>query len=422
MERDLTRRRLLRVALGSAALAGLDSLMPRAAHAGEIATGTTLKISPNSGYCTEDTDVTFEAEVHKADAPDQPGSGLDMEFQIKQADAPWSAARKIGVAVTKAGTSRSSLAFLTRRTGSELGLTKACPYEFRAVFPRQNAPWGERFLGSASDGVLFYLRGSSCETCPDLPPSQGAWWEELEANWRDSYGLVFDRPFPKHPEDNVLLWTSWYYVARKLGDPDGNKFVEPFATTYKHAQLQPGLFRRHPDSHHGDGNEYTEQDDYIGLVAASRMVDPDTRTLAKEVLHYGREHLWLFGETKYPQNFLGRYVYFPGFVATAVGLSVIDWQFFDPTGALRSALAASLIARAGDSTQPSQPGFHENWYLGWLMAKVVDHNSPILVQGAAGQFLAAFRNRWPGGMAQVLQSYWRDHPDHPLIRGFSSAP
>lgn len=225
--------------------------------------------------------------------------------------------------------------------------------------------------------------------------SQADLRESIRA-YMDRYGLV--HPWAGRGSLNGLLYTSLYYVLLEEMDWLTPEDEEQFRLTVKRCEVEPGLYRRHPEN-----NDQEAHDDYVALAAAAAMIEPD---IAKDILSYGRRRFYVYRNARDGglHAWLGRFPFIRAHLKWAAGEEPWFWERWLWIGYVRWA-----------ARQEKQP--YENWFLTWLMVQTARWSTVRRdVLEVCTDFERALSQRFPeSGMAQVLAEYFGD-PSHPLAR------
>jgi hypothetical protein len=100
---------------------------------------------------------------------------------------------------------------------------------------------------------------SACiEPTPGTPsmPSSSDWTAEIRKYYTDQHNFITDMKLNDDGtghwnKGNALLWTSWYYIARKLRGEWCSNNLQEFHNTVRKAlynpSRDPGRFVRHPE-------------------------------------------------------------------------------------------------------------------------------------------------------------------------------
>lgn len=236
------------------------------------------------------------------------------------------------------------------------------------------------------------------------------------ANWTDSDGLVTPnyRPQTKDETGNGILYTSiahclmvmrgelrdtydynmFYCVMRSCQVPDARpRRLKPVPNVIS------GLFHRSPNK----TQELQGDDDYIGVCAASKLMDAP---FAREILKYGRKHRWSFNNLEpgkwTPRTWFGRK---PQFVAHVM-FSACQM----PPLYLRLLWCASLLL---SGLSRSSTG----WMLSWLMTISAEGISPMCDQ-AISLWRCLLRRSKFKSMKGVLRDHLNPNGgiEHGLVR------
>lgn len=102
-------------------------------------------------------------------------------------------------------------------------------------------------------------------------------------DWTDKYGMMQDNP-NGGTTGNGNLFTAHYvfglWSSKLLSAEEKNRLNRVYINNFR----MPGLLMRDPSN----GNGWQAHDDFIGLMAADAMMNPDNRFLTKLVYEYGK--------------------------------------------------------------------------------------------------------------------------------------
>ncbi len=226
--------------------------------------------------------------------------------------------------------------------------------------------------------------------------------------YRDKAGLI--QPVINPGQDasgNGLLYTAEYVLAlhklKLLTVEDCHKFL---TTVYK-CMLEPGLLKRSPT--------HTDQqglDDYVGVMAALYVT---RRWAAADSIHkYGKDHWWVYNNSQ-PGTIRhkdGRINWSAMFFRMPQVIAHFKWATNRTPNLFERLYWFGTIIVASRAEKKNQ----DAWVLSYLLIQVMDRRS-LLCTLAAEIWEMQFRKHYPGGLGEVLGSYF-NNTEHPLCVHF----
>lgn len=119
----------------------------------------------------------------------------------------------------------------------------------------------------------------------------------LDSTFKDKLGRMSEKPFDQEDglSDNPLLFSGEYlFLKKELSHINFTEIVSA-QVIMSWAQLQPGLYTRHPESfrlQYSVSWNTVSHDEYLGVLLLGNALSTDQ--YAKDIVEYGKEHSWIY--------------------------------------------------------------------------------------------------------------------------------